>query len=163
MMLELKPVKFDDIPQLAAIARRIWWDHYPPIIGEEQVRYMLELNYSKESLEQQMADGQFFWWILADYKPVGLISAGIQSAGCYFIHKFYIDPEFQGRGVGLEAFKLLLAQYPDAREVRLTVNRQNYKSINFYFKIGFIIEKCLDIPIGEGFVMNDFQMLYRRP
>ena len=123
---------------------------------------MLDLNYSKESLEQQMADGQFFWWILADYKPVGFIAISGQSDGQYFIHKFYIDADFQGKGVGAAAFSLLLEQYPDAREIRLTVNRQNYKSINFYFKTGFFIEKCLDIPIGEGYVMNDFQMLYRR-
>jgi RimJ/RimL family protein N-acetyltransferase len=162
MTFRLKSVHFDDIPQLAALARLIWWDHYPPIIGEEQVRYMLDMNYSKESLEQQMADGQFFWWIQADNKPVGFIAISGRSDGRYFIHKFYIDANYQGKGVGAAAFNLLLEQYPGAREIRLTVNRQNYKSLNFYFKTGFIIEKCLDIPIGEGFVMNDFQMLYRR-
>jgi hypothetical protein len=47
--------------------------------------------------------------------------------------------------------------------MRLTVNRQNYKSINFYFKIGFRIEKCADFPIGNGFVMNDFVMVWRKP
>ena len=70
--------------------------------------------------------------------------------------------EQRGRGLGAAVFGALLDQYPDALEIRLTVNRQNYKSINFYFKIGFIIESCLDIPIGEGYVMNDFQMLWRR-
>lgn len=162
-MLNLQPIAFDDIPQLSALARLIWWDHYPPIIGEEQVRYMLELNYSKESLEQQMADGQFFWWVVSNAQPVGFIEISGESNGLFFIHKFYMDPDFQGQGLGAAAFNLLLAKYPEAREIRLTVNRQNFKSINFYFKIGFVIEKCLDIPIGAGFVMNDFQMLYRRP
>jgi RimJ/RimL family protein N-acetyltransferase len=162
-MLRLQPIPFDDIPQLSVLARRIWWDHYPPIIGAEQVRYMLELNYSRESLEQQMADGQFFWWIESNTQPVGFIAISGQSDGQFFIHKFYIDPDFQGQGVGAAAFERLLAQYPEAKEIRLTVNRQNFKSINFYFKIGFVIEKCLDISIGAGFVMHDFQMLYRRP
>ena len=40
----------------------------------------------------------------------------------------------------------------------LTVNRQNYKSINFYFKNGFIINEIADFDIGNGYVMNDFVM-----
>ena len=45
--------------------------------------------------------------------------------------------------------------------LRLTVNRQNYKSINFYFKNGFVIEKTADFDIGSGYFMNDFVMVYR--
>jgi RimJ/RimL family protein N-acetyltransferase len=74
-----------------------------------------------------------------------------------------LDNEKRGRGLGKIVFELLLARCPGLRELRLTVNRQNYKSINFYFKIGFTIEKCVDIPIGEGFEMNDFQMLWHSP
>ena len=43
--------------------------------------------------------------------------------------------------------------------MRLFVNRENFKSINFYFKTGFIIEKIIDQPIGENFYMNDFIMI----
>jgi ribosomal protein S18 acetylase RimI-like enzyme len=45
--------------------------------------------------------------------------------------------------------------------VRLNVNRQNYKSINFYFKLGFKIEKVVDIDLDKGYQMNDFIMLHR--
>jgi RimJ/RimL family protein N-acetyltransferase len=74
-----------------------------------------------------------------------------------------IDTEQQGKGIGAEAFERLLEHYADAREIRLTVNRQNYKSINFYFKIGFRIERCADFDIGGGFFMNDFVMCWKRP
>jgi hypothetical protein len=37
----------------------------------------------------------------------------------------------------------------------------NYKSVNFYFRLGFIIEKTTDIDIGDGYFMNDFIMLYQ--
>jgi ribosomal protein S18 acetylase RimI-like enzyme len=45
------------------------------------------------------------------------------------------------------------------KTIRLTVNRQNYKSINFYFKNGFKIERVEDFDIGSGFWMNDFIMI----
>jgi ribosomal protein S18 acetylase RimI-like enzyme len=44
-------------------------------------------------------------------------------------------------------------------ELRLQVNRQNYKAINFYFRNGFIIESIADFDIGDGYFMNDFIML----
>jgi ribosomal protein S18 acetylase RimI-like enzyme len=43
--------------------------------------------------------------------------------------------------------------------MRLQVNRQNYTAINFYFKLGFTIERVADFDIGHGFFMNDFVML----
>lgn len=152
-----------EIPAIRDLAHRIWWAHYPEIIGEEQVRYMLELNYSVGALERQMAEGQQFWLVETAGAVAGFIAVSSQGPAGYFIHKFYLDNEQRGRGLGASAFQALLLQFPDAREIRLTVNRQNFKSINFYFKVGFIIEKCLDIDIGSGFVMNDFQMLWRRP
>ena len=45
-------------------------------------------------------------------------------------------------------------------KLRLTVNRQNFKSINFYFKNGFKIDHVEDFDIGNGYVMNDFVMLW---
>jgi ribosomal protein S18 acetylase RimI-like enzyme len=47
------------------------------------------------------------------------------------------------------------------KTIRLTVNRQNFKSINFYFKLGFKIEKVADFDIGNGYFMNDFVMLWK--
>ena len=57
----------------------------------------------------------------------------------------------------IELLKLLKPE-----ELRLTVNRQNFKSINFYFKNGFKIEQVADFDIGNGYVMNDFVMVWRK-
>ena len=51
----------------------------------------------------------------------------------------------------------------DPLTVRLTVNRQNFKSVNFYFKNGFTIERVADFDIGNGYVMNDFVMMWKKP
>lgn len=151
-----------DIPLIRALAERIWWAHYPDIIGATQVEYMLGLNYSAEALQRQMDEGQTFWLVDAEGATAGFVAVSQKEPGHLFIHKFYLDNEQRGRGLGAAVFALLLEQYPECSDIRLTVNRQNFKSINFYFKIGFIIEACIDIDIGAGFVMNDFQMLWRR-
>jgi RimJ/RimL family protein N-acetyltransferase len=163
MNLTLQQATPADIPRISALAQRIWRAHYPAIIGEKQVEYMLALIYDYAALQRQMEEGQVFYLVMQYDETIGFLSVSSQSEGRYFLHKFYLDNEKRGRGLGKIVFELLLARYPGLRELRLTVNRQNYKSINFYFKIGFTIEKCVDIPIGEGFEMNDFQMLWHSP
>lgn len=160
----LRPATPDDIPLIRTLADRIWWAHYPALIGTGQVAYMLAQMYSAEALERQMRDeGQQFWIVQPGPQPLGYLAVSGRGPGSYFLNKFYLDTTQQRQGIGGQAFRALLEQYPDLRELRLTVNRRNIKSINFYFKIGFSIETCVDIPIGEGFVMDDFQMLWKKP
>lgn len=161
MTLTLQQATPGDLPRIHHLAHRIWRAHYPAVIGSKQVEYMLGSMYSLESLQRQMeAEGQMFRLVMDGEEVIGYLSVSHRGEGQYFLHKFYLDNEQRGRGLGKKVFALLLSHYPGIRELRLTVNRQNYKSINFYFKIGFTIERCVDIPIGEGFEMNDFQMLY---
>ncbi len=159
----LRPATLSDIPLIHEMAHRVWWAHYPGIITNEQIEYMLGRTYSVAALEQQMIqDGQQFWIVEDNGTALGYLAISNQSDGAYFLHKFYLDAGQQRKGLGARTFQSLLHQFPDLQALRLTVNRQNFKSINFYFKMGFVIEKCLDIPIGEGFVMNDFQMLWQK-
>jgi diamine N-acetyltransferase len=163
-MLHLSLATPADISAIRHLAQRIWRAHYPEVIGTAQTEYMLGKFYSEESLRQQMAEGQEFWLVQDAAEPggpLGFLAVSDKGEGQFFLHKFYLDNERRGRGLGKIVFDLLLARCAGLRELRLTVNRQNFKSINFYFRIGFVIEQCLDLPIDEGFVMNDFLMHYR--
>jgi predicted N-acetyltransferase YhbS len=152
-----------DAPLIEALATRIWWAHYPEIVSGEQISYMLERGYSVPALQQQMAEGQVFRIVYSDSgDAIGYISVSCKAPGSYFMHKFYVDAQEQGKGIGAAVFQQVLNSYPDLQEMRLFVNRRNYRSINFYFKVGFSIEQCMDTPIGEGFVMDDFQMIWKR-
>ena len=77
----------------------------------------------------------------------------------YFLHKFYIEVNDQAKGIGSKLFAHVLEQMPNAETIELYVNRENYKTVNFYFKHGFVIKKTIDQDIGEGFYMNDFVMI----
>lgn len=149
--------------QLGAMAEIIWMHHYPSIIGEEQTAYMLQRNYSREALAQQQAEGQLFFWICdANGSEIGFMGVSSTESAGLFIHKFYIMPEAQGQGAGKKAFQALLAQFPETEWISLQVNRQNFKSINFYFSLGFKISSVADFDIGSGWQMNDFIMQWRR-
>jgi GNAT superfamily N-acetyltransferase len=160
MEITLVTVKENELNEVAQLAHRIWNDHYPAIIGQQQVDYMLNKFYALPALIEQVHKGQEFYFILADNRKQGFLSVSFsEEKKELFIHKFYILTQQQKSGLGTRALQAVEKKYPQARSLRLTVNRQNHKSINFYFKNGFIIGEVADFDIGDGYVMNDFVML----
>ncbi|MCB0515417.1 MAG: GNAT family N-acetyltransferase [Chitinophagales bacterium] len=162
-MLRLKPAAKSELALVQQMAQQIWQKHYVPIIGEAQVAYMLEKMYSVAVLTQQMEEeGCSFYFIEKNEEKLGYIAVSWKDDACLFIHKFYLQLSQHSQGIGTQAMLLLMHSYPQAKCFRLTVNRQNYKAINFYFKNGFVITSVEDFDIGSGYFMNDFVMELRR-
>lgn len=157
-LLYKKAVK-EDAVLINQLADRIWRKYYTAIITMEQIDYMLKRMYSVESLVKQMEEGQQFTLVYHQEKPVGYISISTMDSKKYFLHKFYVETEDHRKGIGSDLFNYILKQLKNAEIIELTVNRQNYKAINFYFKNGFTIKEVADFDIGEGYFMNDFVMV----
>ncbi|WP_373718023.1 hypothetical protein, partial [Jeotgalibaca porci] len=72
-MTKLVPVRdtlqVEDVAQMAEV---IWREHYLPILGEAQVRYMLSTLQSEEKMVQDIAHNK------ADYY---IIEAGVSEIG----------------------------------------------------------------------------------
>jgi RimJ/RimL family protein N-acetyltransferase len=158
-MYALLPVSKEALPVVQDMARDIWNAHYIHIISQEQIDYMLKLMYDVKSLEYQIIHhNQSFFFIQYQQVNVGFIAIS-QTDQELFIHKWYIYPSYSRKGIGTQIFNLLTKTFTP-KTIRLTVNRLNFKSINFYFKCGFKMESIADFDIGNGFVMNDFVMLW---
>ena len=162
MKITLERANESHIELISSLAEQIWKKHYPEIIGMQQVEYMLEKMYAFESLLQQMNEKKHeFFLVLNEKEKIGFISVHQDSASTYQLNKFYILQSNQKKGIGTQAFQLLMGEIKAAKEIRLTVNRHNFKSINFYFKNGFTIESVADFDIGDGYFMNDFIMVWK--
>ena len=158
--IKLIPADQKDIALISDLAKLTWNQHYPAIISQQQINYMLERMYSFSSLEEQLIQkGHSFFLITNQDEPVGFISVNKEKENEWFLNKFYIDQEKSARGIGAKAFEELKKLIHPSK-ITLTVNRQNFKSINFYFKNGFKIERVADFDIGNGYVMNDFVMVW---
>jgi ribosomal protein S18 acetylase RimI-like enzyme len=152
----ISKVNSNDLVQIQSMAQVIWNHHYPEIIGQDQVDYMLNRMYDLESLKQQLEQGHVFF----NAENLGFISVQPMEDG-WFLNKLYVMPNLQRSGVGRALLDFVIIEF-DIKTLRLQVNRQNYKAINFYFKYGFIIEKVADFDIGDGYQMNDFIMVWGR-
>lgn len=158
--ITFRKAALEDIPLIRHLSAKIWKTHYTPIIGEQQVDYMLNLMYSAESLTTQMIkDHAVFWLAFLSDQPLGYLSFSEKELGHYFLHKFYIDTTVHRKGIGSAFFSYLINELYQPNSLRLTVNRKNMKAINFYFKSGFVIEEVKDFDIGSGFIMEDFVMV----
>ena len=157
--IQLIPATPNDISTITTLANKIWNDYYVPIIGQNQVDYMLKLMYNANSIAEQMQIKQHnFYLIKQNNVNIGFVSVNrVEEEEGWFLNKFYILQTIASKGLGTNVFKLLKQQI-NPTKITLTVNRQNYKSINFYFKNGFKIKTVADFDIGNNYVMNDFVM-----
>ncbi len=143
------------------LAYQIWNDHYPSIIGQEQVDYMLNEMYDLASLERQFNEGDKFYLVTENTQELGFASISMQEDGGWYLNKLYVNTKNQRGGIGCKLLDHIIASN-NIKILRLQVNRQNYKAINFYFKYGFVIEKIADFDIGNGYFMNDFIMIWNK-
>ena len=161
--MQIRRAILSDAIIIQRLAESIWWKHYPSIIGEEQVRFMLSKMYNLENIEKQISEEKQQYFILEnDGQDLGFMSIELRENSEAFINKFYILQDQQRKGIGAATFQLLLKQFPEINCIRLQVNRQNYQAINFYFKQGFVIEEVADFDIGDGYFMNDFIMKWNK-
>ena len=160
--INLVKANANDVELIEKLAHVIWHEYYPTIISIEQIDYMLSKMYSKESLLEQMTEkNDVIYLIYINNEAQGFISITKTGENAYFLGKFYILQTNAAKGKGTRAFKQLQSIL-QPESISLTVNRQNYKSINFYFKNGFVIEKVADFDIGNNYVMNDFVMTWKK-
>jgi diamine N-acetyltransferase len=161
-MISIQKVDATFIPAIRQLALHIWPTTYKEILSAEQLSYMLDLLYSDNALQKQIASGHEF--IIVDENKVAIGFASYSSKSeeepfVYRLHKIYIDPDQQGKGIGKILLNYIIndVQSKNATHLELNVNRYN-KALHFYQKNGFEIIREEDIDIGNGYFMNDYVM-----
>ena len=164
VMLSIKNATTEDIPLIRELTMQVWPQTYTPILGREQVAYMLDLFYNPESLAKQMGEmGHRFIICYNDGQPVAFASWSETEPTIFKLHKIYILPTLQGKGVGKVILDHIVQEIKakGATALRLNVNIYNLPAKAFYEKIGFRHLKDEDIDIGCGYFMNDHVLSLR--
>lgn len=160
--ISFKTASEKDIPLIHKLGEKIWRAHYPSIISENQIEYMLKMMYSDENLKLQFQKGQKFTLIYLEQEAIGYFSISEKTTHHFFLHKFYIDTTKHRKGIGNTAFEYLLKNNcPNFKTITLQVNRRNIKAVNFYFKKGFTIDRAENFDCGGGYTMDDFFMILK--
>lgn len=161
-MIKISEATAQDIKTIQEITYITWPITYGKILSGEQLDYMLGLFYSDEALNDQFEKKeQLFYMISENETTLGFIGIehNYKNESVTKIHKIYLLPETQGKGIGKkvieETAKLALENHSTA--LSLNVNRFNL-ALGFYKKIGFEIIDEVNIDIGKGYLMEDYVM-----
>lgn len=151
-----------DLATISTLAGNTFRQHYPGIISNAQIDYMLTRMYSAAALRRQRQEGQVFLLALINDKPAAFAAFALsqEEASEAQIHKLYVLPEHHGRRIGVRLIDEVTNRVLrlERRRIVLTVNRINIQAINFYFREGFSIRSVVDTDIGGGYSMTDFVM-----
>ena len=144
------------IEKLASI---IWREHYEPIIGLQQVEYMLNKFQSLSAMKSQIGEGYCYYQILSEQKLLGYLAYKLEQTEL-FLSKIYLAKEARGKGIAREAINFLVetALKHSLPSIKLTVNKYNSNTIAAYEKMGFVKQDAVVMDIGNGFVMDDYVM-----
>lgn len=162
-MIIVKKTAEECIPAVQELVQLTWPVTYGPILEPKQLDYMMQLIYNTQALKEQIyKKGHQFLLATENNEPVGFASYSVKSntdPATYRLHKLYIDPIQQGKGIGKLLLDFILADIKPigVANLELNVNRFN-KAKGFYEKLGFIIIGEEDIDIGNGYFMNDYVM-----
>ncbi len=163
--VSFSPISTDaQIKEVSALAYSIWREHYPSIIGKEQVEYMLKKFQSEEAIAEQIRKSHYEYYFINGPKrsPVGYLAI-VPKGDELFLSKLYIRKTERGKGYGNAAMEFVKekAKTIGALKITLTVNRKNVGSIAMYKKNGFVEAGDVDVDIGEKFSMCDHKMELR--
>ncbi len=162
MIVGIEVVKTEkEIESISVLAREIWTEYFVPIIGIEQVNYMLEKFQSIDAISAQIDKG--YEYFVAKHKEHSIGYLGLVPEienRRMMISKIYSRLEFRGKGVGKELFRFVedKALTADIATLWLTVNRFNHSSVSWYLYHGFEIVGEEKKDIGDGYFMDDFIM-----
>jgi GNAT superfamily N-acetyltransferase len=162
--MRIREISVDEVGLINSLAHQIWPDTFREILSPEQINYMLNWMYATEKLADQIEAGHHFFVIEDDSAALGFmgIEPAFPIADCLRIHKIYVLPSQQGKGIGkrLIAHAIQVARELKLSKLHLNVNRYN-KAVDFYCHLGFTITGEEDIDIGSAYLMEDYIMEYR--
>ena len=155
----IKAESKQDFQNLEQLASKIWTEHYTPIIGIDQVNYMLDKFQSAEAMQKQVADGMEYYLLIHDEKAAGYFAVAKKKESL-FLSKLYVSKEFRGNGIAKTAIKFIEHRKAAlaCNSISLTVNKDNSNSIAAYEKMGFNKIEAIVQDIGNGYVMDDYIM-----
>jgi diamine N-acetyltransferase len=159
MSIRISKATIEDIPTIRELADAIWPPTFRDILSSAQIEYMLEMMYSEQAIKRQITElNHVFLFIIENKKTLGYISYELnyKNTTQTKIHKIYLLPETQGKGLGAILMKEVEKRSVENMQNSLTLNVNKYnKALHFYHKLGYQTAGNENIDIGNGFLMED--------
>ena len=162
--LEVRKAETDtQVREIADLAKVIWNEHFTPIIGKDQVDYMVEKFQSYPALKEQISEEYEYYQIFSGGEFCGYTGIHPGEDNRLFLSKLYLKKESRGHHLATGAFSFLkeICRERGYSAIWLTCNKHNDNSLGVYRHFGFEIVDTQEADIGCGFIMDDYIMEYK--
>ncbi len=156
-MVSIKEVRTkEQIAETAVLAEEIWTQHFTPIIGSGQVKYMLDKFQSTEAIENQIENEGYTYLIVSDNGNLIGYTGFKKDGNRMFLSKLYIKKTHRGKGISRLMLNEIINRSGGLEGIYLTVNKHNDNTIEIYRHMGFKEIDSVVTDIGSGYVMDDY-------
>jgi len=95
-------------------------------------------GYSSEQWQREMMHIGDYYKVLVGDQIVGGFIVLRKGPREYELGRIFVDPDYQNKGVGTQAFEFLWEEYPLAKRWTLDTPAWNRRTRHFYKKVGFV-------------------------
>ena len=123
-MIKILKATETDLQTIHDMAQVVFRHTYRDILSPEQMEYMMDMMYSMPNLHKQLDEGHHYYIAYMSTAPVigtdhedgapcGYVSVQYEGPDAdgieiFHLHKIYVMPDAQGRGVGLKLFQTVV-------------------------------------------------------
>jgi GNAT superfamily N-acetyltransferase len=160
MNIEFQEIETEeDIDSLIEMIQEIWPEVFIPIIGKEQVDYMLVHYQGKDIIMIDITQGTRYFFIKESGCSIGYFAYSFEEDHL-LISKIYLKKTYRSMGLSSKIFSFFeeTARKRNKTKLFLHVNRNNKQAVDVYLHKGFKIVKTVDQPLGDRFFLNDYWM-----
>ncbi|MDE7215962.1 MAG: GNAT family N-acetyltransferase [Clostridia bacterium] len=157
--ITLEKMQISQLERMSALARKIFKEHYDPIVGAETNDYMIEKYQSASGIANEVECGAQYFFVRHNGQDIGIVATDVKSKYMY-LSKFYLAKEFRGHGYSREMMNFVENQAIEngLNRIRLNVNAGNFNTIETYRHFGFEIVEELQKDVGGGYSVHDYVM-----
>jgi ribosomal protein S18 acetylase RimI-like enzyme len=162
-MISIVTATANDYKTIQSVAHQTWPTTYGKILSKAQLDYMLDAFYNEEALKDSVANkGHYFVVAKEGEQILGFVSYehNYEQKKQTKIHKIYILPETQGKGIGKKLIDYVESVAKDKHSIALSLNVNRFNTaLNFYQKLGFEVVEQVNIELEHGYLMEDYVMI----
>ena len=146
--MEIRAFTPQDFAEIYQFMYPLWHETYGEILPKEQIDFLLDKFFSEKGLKEYRAMGYEYFKLGED----GVL-VFVERENETYMDKLYLRPSARGKGYPTQAFAFMAKR---GKDLMLSANQANARAIRCYQKNGFVIEKAIDVELGNGMVNHDY-------
>jgi ribosomal protein S18 acetylase RimI-like enzyme len=156
----IRSMEKKDIEQVQQVAKTSWNHTYEGIIPGQIQESFLKSAYNYGMMQKRL-EGSFMFVSEVDGKVVGFANfSPVKAYGVIELAAIYIEPEYQGKGIGTGLLQEGIKQIDGIKEIFINVEKENDVGLTFYKAKGFVVVSEFDDDF-DGHILKTVRMVLK--